>query len=195
VIRKSVLAAVVAAALVAAPAAHAAEPAPSAGTWLVSQFADGDHLLQGSGMIDAGLTADGVYALAAAGVGRSTALRASAWLAQPAQLKALIGDGEAESYVGGLVKLALVAQTLGTDAHKFADVDLLKRLAELREESGRYRDKGDPEFDSTNAFTQALAIIVLHRAALPADKAVAYQVSTQCPDGGFPISFGEPVCR
>lgn len=194
-IRKSVLAAVVAAALVATPAARAAEPAPTAGTWLVSQFADGDHLLQGPGMIDAGLTADGVYALAAAGVGKSTALKASAWLAQPAQLAPLIGDGEAESYVGGLVKLALVAQTLGTDAHKFADVDLLKRLAELQEESGRYRDKGDPEFDTTNAFTQALAIIVLHRAALPAGKAVAYQVSTQCPDGGFPISFGEPACK
>lgn len=194
-IRKSALVAVIAAALVATPQAQAAEAAPAAGTWLVSQFADGDHLLKGPDLVDAGLTADGVYAFAAAGVGKSTAMKAAAWLAQPEQLSFLVGDGEAESYVGGLVKLALVAQTLGTDPHAFADVDLLARLAELQEESGRYRDRTDPEFDQTNAFTQALAIIVLKRAALPFDKALAFQVSTQCPDGGFPIAFGQPACK
>jgi hypothetical protein len=194
VIRKSALVAIIAAALVATPQAQAAE-APSAGTWLVSQFVGGDHLLKAPDLIDPGLTADGVYALAAAGVGRSTAVKAAAWLAQPEQLAFLVGDGETESYVGGLVKLALVAQTLGTDPHKFADVDLLARLAALQEESGRYRDKTDPEFDQTNAFTQALAIIVLKRAALPFDQALAYEVSTQCPDGGFPIAFGQPACK
>ncbi|MDX8032858.1 prenyltransferase/squalene oxidase repeat-containing protein [Lentzea sp. BCCO 10_0856] len=192
--RTSVLVAIIAAALVATPRAQAAE-APAAGTWLASQFAGGDHLLKGPDLVDPGLTADGVYALAAAGVGKSTATKAAAWLAQPEQLAFLVGDGEAESYVGGLAKLALVAQTLGTDPHKFAGVDLLARLSALQEESGRYRDKTDPEWDQTNAFTQALAIIVLKRAALPFDKGLAYQVSTQCPDGGFPIAFGQPTCR
>lgn len=193
-IRKSALVAIIAAALVATPQAQAAE-APSAGTWLAGQFVGGDHLLKGPDLVDAGLTADGVYALAAAGVGKSTATKAAAWLAQPDQLSFLVGDGETESYVGGLVKLALVAQTLGTDPREFADVDLLERLAALQEESGRYRDKTDPEWDQTNAFTQALAIIVLKRAALPYDKGLAYQVSTQCPDGGFPIAFGQPTCK
>lgn len=192
-IRKSVLAACVAVVLVATPAA--AEPAPSAGTWLAGQFENGDHLLRGPGLLDHGLTADGVFALAASGAGKSTAVKAAAWLAQPDQLAYFAGDGESESYVGGLVKLALVAQTLGTDPHEFAGVDLLARLSALQEESGRYRDRTDPSFDQTNAFTQALAIIVLKRAGLPFDKAVAFQVSTQCPDGGFPISFGEPVCK
>ncbi|MFS8102322.1 terpene cyclase/mutase family protein [Lentzea alba] len=191
-IRKSALVAFVAAALVATPAT-AAEP-PSGGTWLVSQFAQGDHLLNAPSIPDPGLTADGVFALAAAGVGKSTAVKAATWLGQPDQLSALIG-ADGESYVGGLAKLALVAQTLGTDPHEFAGVDLLARLAELQEESGRYRDLTDPSFDMTNAFTQALAIIVLKRASLPFDKAVAYQVSTQCPDGGFPIAFDEPVCK
>lgn len=191
-IRKSALVALLATALVATPA-QAAEP--SSGTWLVSQFVDGDHLLKAPDLIDHGLTADGVYALAAAGVGKSTAVKAAAWLAQPEQLSYFVGDGEAESYVGGLAKLALVAQTLGTDPHEFADVDLLARLSALQEESGRFRDRTDPDSDQTNAFTQALAIIVLKRAALPFDKAVTYQLSTQCPDGGFPISFGEPVCK
>lgn len=186
--------ALVATALVVTPQAQAAEAAPSAGTWLVSQFEGGDHLLQGPGLVDAGLTADGVYALAAAGVGRSTAVKAAAWLAQPDQLNFLIGEGD-ESYVGGLVKLALVAQTLGTDPHAFAGVDLLERLAPLQEESGRYRDATGPGFDQTNAFTQALAIIVLKRAALPSDQAVVYQVSTQCPDGGFPIAFEQAPCK
>lgn len=194
VIGRSALVALVATALVVTPQAQAAEAAPSAGTWLVSQFEGGDHLLQGPGLADAGLTADGVYALAAAGVGRTTAVKAAAWLARPDQLNFLIGEGD-ESYVGGLVKLALVAQTLGTDPHAFAGVDLLERLAPLQEESGRYRDATSPGFDQTNAFTQALAIIVLKRAALPFDKAVAYQVSTQCPDGGFPIAFEQAPCK
>ncbi|GHH47329.1 hypothetical protein GCM10017774_51400 [Lentzea cavernae] len=187
--------AVMATALVATPQAQAAEP-PSAGTWLAGQFAGGDHLVQGPDLPDPGLTADGVYALAAAGVGKSTATKAAAWLARPEQLEFLVGDGETESYVGGLVKLALVAQTLGTDPHAFAGVDLLERLAPLQDASGRYRDaSADPAAEQTNAFTQALAIIVLKRAGLPSDEAVAYQVSTQCPDGGFPIAFAQPTCK
>ncbi|MEU7480784.1 LPXTG cell wall anchor domain-containing protein [Lentzea sp. NPDC042327] len=193
-IRTSALAAVVAAALVVTPAAQAAEP-PSAGTWLAGQFVGGDHLVKGPDLVDHGLTADGVYGLAAAGVGRSTAVRAAAWLAEPEQFQYFAGDGEAESYVGGLVKLALVAQALGTDPHAFAGADLLERLAALREESGRYRDRTDPDYDQTNAFTQALAIIVLTRADQPVAQPVAFQVSTQCADGGFPISFGQPVCK
>jgi LPXTG-motif cell wall-anchored protein len=193
VIRKSVLVALVAAALVATPRAQAAEP--SSGTWLAGQFVNGDHLLKAPDLADPGLTADGVYALAAAGVGRSTATKAAAWLGEPEQLSFLVGNGEAESYVGGLVKLALVAETLGTDPHAFAGVDLLARLAELQEESGRYRDRTDPSFDQTNAFTQALAIIVLRRAEQPFAKALAYQVSTQCPDGGFPVAFGASGCQ
>ncbi|MFI6097948.1 prenyltransferase/squalene oxidase repeat-containing protein [Lentzea sp. NPDC051213] len=197
-IRKSALAAIIAVALVATPQAQAADAAPSAGTWLVSQFSEGDRLLrapQDPASGDTGLTADGIYALAAAGVGRSTAEKAAAWLAQPDQIAFFLGDGEAESYVGGLVKLALVAQTLGTDPHKFAAIDLLGRLSALQEESGRYRDRTDPSFDQTNAFTQALAIIVLKRAGQPSDKPVTFQVSSQCPDGGFPIQFEQATCK
>ncbi|HEX8870864.1 MAG TPA: prenyltransferase/squalene oxidase repeat-containing protein, partial [Lentzea sp.] len=192
-IRRSVLVAFVAAALVATPAAGAAEPAPSAGTWLVSQFTNGDRLVNfPGGPGDPGLTADGVYGLAAAGVGQSTSAKAMAWLS--ANLPEFIGKGE-ESFTGPIVKIALAAQTQGVDARKFGGVDLIKRLGELQDPVGRFRDLGDPEWDESNAFTQALAIIVLHRAAVPVDKAVAFQVSTQCPDGGFPIAFGESVCK
>ncbi|ANZ35792.1 hypothetical protein BBK82_06530 [Lentzea guizhouensis] len=193
-IRKSALVAFVAAALVATPQAQAAAE-PSAGTWLAGQFVDGTHLVKGPDLVDHGLTADGVYGLAAAGVGKSTAVKAAAWLAEPGQLSYFAGDGEAESYVGGLVKLALVAQALGTDPHDFAGVDLLDRLAALQDGAGRYLDRTEPGGDQTNAFTQALAIITLTRAAQPVAKPVAFQVSTQCPDGGFPISFGEPTCK
>lgn len=195
-IRKSALAAVIAAALVATPQAQAAEL--SSGTWLVSQFSEGDRLLRfpndpSSG--DPGLTADGVYALAAAGVGKSTAVKAAAWLAASPQLETFIGDGEAESYVGGLTKLALVAQTLGDDPAKFGGVDLVTRLVALEEPAGRFRDRTDPSFDQTNAFTQALAIIVLKRAGQDVAKPVAFQAAAQCPDGGFPIVFGEATCK
>ncbi len=197
-IRRSALVAIIATALIATPQAQAAEAAPSAGTWLVTQFVEGDRLLRfpndpASG--DAGLTADGIYALAAAGVGKSTATRAAAWLAGSPQLETFIGDGEAESYVGGLTKLALVSQTLGDASGKFAGIDVVGRLVALEEESGRFRDKTDPEFDQTNAFTQALSIIVLKRAGKPTAKPVEFQASAQCPDGGFPIQFGQPVCK
>lgn len=196
VIRRSALVAVVATALVVTPQAQAAEPSP--GTWLVSQFSEGDRLLRfpadpASG--DPGLTADGVYALAAAGVGRSTAVKASAWLAEPAQLETFAGDGEAESYVGGLTKLALVAQTLGQDPAAYGGADLLGRLVALQDDTGRYRDRTDPAYEQTNAFTQALAIIVLHRAGKDVSAAVEFQASTACPDGGFPIAFGLPACK
>ncbi|NUT48931.1 MAG: LPXTG cell wall anchor domain-containing protein [Saccharothrix sp.] len=188
---KSALVALLATALVATPAA--AEP--SAGTWLVGQFADGDHLLKAPDMADSGLTADGVYALAAAGVGRSTAEKAAGWLAKSPQFETFIGDGTAESYVGGLTKLALVAQTLGQDPRAFGGVDLLARLTALQEPSGRFRDKTDPEYDMTNAFTQALAIIVLKRADQAVGPAVEFAASTQCSGAGFPIVFGEPECK
>lgn len=193
-IRKSALVAFVAAALVVTPAAQA-EPAPSAGTWLAGQFVDGDHLLKGPNLADEGLTADGVYALAAAGVGKSTAQKAAAWLARSPQLETFIGDGEAESYVGGLAKLALVAQTLGENPREFGGVDLLGRLTALQDAEGRFRDKTDPEFDMTNAFTQALAIITLKRAGQPVRPAVEFAASTQCRGAGFPIVFGDPVCK
>lgn len=195
-IRKSALVAVVAAALVATPQAHAAEI--SSGTWLVSQFGEGEKLLRFPGdpaSGDPGLTADGIYALAAAGVGKSTATKAAAWLASPPQLETFAGDGEAESYVGGLTKLALVAQVLGTDPAEFGGVDLLERLTALQEPSGRFLDRTDPMYDQTNAFTQALAIIVLKRAGQDVTKPVAFQVAAQCQDGGFPIVFGEQVCK
>ncbi|HEX7307536.1 LPXTG cell wall anchor domain-containing protein [Lentzea sp.] len=195
-IRKSALVAVIAAALVATPQAQAAEVSPS--TWLAGQFAGGDRLLRfpndpASG--DPGLTADGIYALAAAKAGKSTATKAAAWLAASPQLETFVGDGDAESYVGGLTKLALVAQTLGTDPAEFGGVDLLDRLGALQEPSGRFRDRTDPSFDQTNAFTQALAIIVLKRAGQDVAKPVAFQAAAQCPDGGFPIVFGEAVCK
>ncbi|GAB2858035.1 LPXTG cell wall anchor domain-containing protein [Lentzea nigeriaca] len=194
-IRKSALVAFVAAALVATPQARAVEAAPSAGTWLAGQFVNGDHLLKGPDLVDEGLTADGVYALAAAGVGKSTARKAAAWLAASPQLETFIGDGEAESYVGGLTKLALVAQTLGQDPRKFGGVDLLGRLSALQDKDGRFRDKTDPEFDMTNAFTQSLAVITLKRAGQPVDAPVKFAVSTQCQGAGFPIVFGQPACQ
>ncbi|GGU25241.1 LPXTG cell wall anchor domain-containing protein [Lentzea flava] len=192
---KSALVAFVAAALVVAPQAQAVEAAPSAGTWLAGQFVNGDHLLKGPDLVDEGLTADGVYALAAAGVGKSTAQKAAAWLAASPQLETFIGDGEAESYVGGLAKLALVAQTLGQDPHRFGGVDLLGRLSALQGEDGRFRDKTDPSFDMTNAFTQSLAIITLKRAGQPVDAPVKFAASTQCQGAGFPIVFGEATCQ
>ncbi|MET9626804.1 LPXTG cell wall anchor domain-containing protein [Lentzea sp. NPDC006480] len=192
--RKSALVAFIAAALVAtAPQVQAAEAAPSAGTWLVSQFTQGDRLISfPGGPGDPGLTADGVYGLAAAGVGQSTSAKAMAWLA--ANLPDFIGTGE-ESFTGPIAKIALAAQTQGLDPRQFGGVDLIKRLTELQDADGRFRDKGDPEWDGSNAFTQSLAIIVLRRAALPVDKPVAFQVSAQCPDGGFPIVFGEETCK
>lgn len=176
-----------------------------AGGWLARQFTGGDHLESCFGTAcfpDYGLTADAVLGLASAKSAGAAITRATAWLAANAASYIGATDGTGP-YPGSYAKLALVAETTGTDPHAFGGVNLLAALRALQcphvgcpgpATAGEFRneltDGGFP-----NVVTQSLAILALtrsHRAvdhqAVPA--AVAFLTGQQCsPAGGFPTFF------
>ncbi|HSF26270.1 MAG TPA: LPXTG cell wall anchor domain-containing protein [Actinomycetes bacterium] len=173
------------------------DAADAAAGWLARQLVDGDHLTTAAGGAtypNAGLTADTVLALAAAGVGQDAAAKATAWLATPANLSGWIGDGTAESYAGSTAKAALVALTQGQSPTSFGGVDLLTRLRGLEQtsgaETGRFSDTS-AYGDYSNTFGQSFAVIALERAdaAGASIAAVDYLAAQQCTDGGFRLDL------
>jgi hypothetical protein len=193
-----VLAAALAAALLlpagAAGAQDADDPVAAAAGWLAGQLVDGAYAeteFDGDRFPDAGLTADVVLALAAAGRGGDHIEAAMGWL--EGQVGSYVGqDGEA--YAGAHAKLALTATVAGRDPASFGGRDLLADLAALETEEGRFSDQS--EFgDFSTGISQALAILALQRAADgPSDAAVAYLVDVACEDGGVPIQLDEDGC-
>ncbi len=175
--------------------AAAADPAQVAAGWLGAQLADGNHMetvFSGTAYPDAGLTADVVFALDAAGVAQSAAAAATTWL--KGQVGSYTGDGTTESYAGALSKLALVAQAQGQDPRAFGGSDLLTRLSgQLDSGTGRFKDIS-AYGDYSNAITQSLAILALERDATAPAAAVDYLVGQQCPNGGVPLSFEQATC-
>ncbi|MFC5286538.1 peptidase [Actinokineospora guangxiensis] len=182
-----------------APTASAAptyRPADAAAGWLARQMADGDHFevdFGGTLYPDAGLTIDAILAFASAKTANGHGAAALTWLAQPATLNGYIGSG-GEAYAGATAKAALAAQVRGANPASFGGVDLIARLNTLLTPSGRFSDQS-AFGDYSNAFTQSLAVIVLDRTAAGAPaSAVDFTANAQCPDGGYPISYGVTPC-
>jgi hypothetical protein len=191
------LVALVSAAVVAVPApaqaAGTTDPAAGAAGWLARQLTDGDHLeteFSGTKYPDQGLTIDAVLAFVAADVAGASVTKAVDWLTSPSNVSGYIGDGAAESYVGGTAKLAYLATVLGEDPTSFGGVDLVARLGDRLDASGQYKDKSAfGEF--SNVFGQALAILALSRTPGGAPTgAVQFLAGVQCADGGFPVFYG-----
>jgi hypothetical protein len=137
---------------------------------------------------DTGLTLDAVLAFAASGVADEAGARAMAWVGGSDVLAGYIGDGTDTAWAGATAKVTLAALVRGEDPRAFgeAGTDLIERLESLEQPSGRFSD--DSEFgDFSNTFTQALAVVALHRAAGvdPSPAAVELLQASQCPDGGF----------
>jgi LPXTG-motif cell wall-anchored protein len=190
-------AALVSAAVVATPSPAIAAPttdsADAAAGYLAGQLVDGNHLESVFGndsFPDAGLTIDGIFAFAAAGVAGDSAQAAIGWLGSQSVLSGYIGDGNDESYVGATAKTALLAEVIGQDPATFHGIDLITRLLALLDtQSGQFKDKSTfGEFTTT--FSQSYAILALSGApgGAPA-KAVHFLAGTQCSDGGFPVPY------
>ncbi|MCP2274261.1 Prenyltransferase-like [Actinokineospora diospyrosa] len=192
--RAAVLASVVTVALATTPVGAAAQAGAAADDtaagWLARQLINGEHVESTPTFPDFGLTADVVFALDAAGVASDASGKAAAFLAKPDNVLEYVGDGAAESYAGPLAKLALVAESRGVDPKSFGEVDLITELGELQAPSGRYTD-ASTQPDQSNAFSQALAVLALHRAGGAPVKAVEFLAGSACQDGGFPIDFDE----
>ena len=173
------------------------DPADAAAGWLTGEFVDGDHLateidLDGDGIIDPatevfadyGLTADAIFAFAAAGSAGDAAEAATDYL--EANVAFYSGDGITESYAGSLAKLILVADVMDRDPTDFGGQDLVTRLLAQQAADGRFSDVS-AFGDFSNPIGQSLAIIGLERATTAGapTTAVDFLVSVQCADGGF----------
>lgn len=183
----------------AAAAAHTTAPdrADAASGWLARQLIDGERFeadFGGEKFPDQGLTIDAVLAFAATKSAGTNAAKATTWLAKPGILSGYIGDGTTESYAGATAKAALLAEVRGLDPATFGGTDLPARVRALVTPTGRISDQS-AFGDFSNAFSQSLGIIALQRTPgrAPA-KAVDFAVSTQCPDGGFPLALAATTC-
>ncbi|MCS7475466.1 prenyltransferase/squalene oxidase repeat-containing protein [Umezawaea endophytica] len=170
--------------------------ADAASGWLARQLVDGERFEAEFGGVkypDQGLTVDAVFAFAAARSSDDHADRAVAWLARPEITAGYVGSG-GEAYAGAHAKLLLAAEVAGKNPASFGGVDLPAGLRGLLTPSGRFSDRS-AFGDFSNAFTQSLALLALDRtpAGAPAS-AVDFLVGTQCPDGGFPLTFGATPC-
>ncbi len=177
-----------------ATAATAAKGQAASG-WLARQMLFGSHFVtvySGVKYPDQGETIDAIFAFAATKSANNYGANAISWLERPGVLYDYIGVGT-ESYAGATAKLALAAEVRGVNPAKFGKVNLISRLAKLLAKSGRYSDHSKYG-DYSNAFSQSLAIIAMHRyGSLPA-KAVNFLISSECKNGGFPLYFAQAKC-
>jgi hypothetical protein len=139
--------------------------------------------------------------MAAAKAAGTARLAATGWLAANSAGYIDVGNANGGPFAGAYAKLALVAEVTGGDPHAFGGVDLLGDLRALECPSvGRPECAGTPGLfrnairdGGANVVSQALAVVALSRSPVAADHpdaaAVAFLVSQQCPDGGFPSLF------
>jgi hypothetical protein len=183
----------------AAPALASTAKAPANGQaasgWLARQLVHGTHFVtvyDGVTYPEQGETIDALLAFAATKSADNYGANAIGWLEEPSVLSNYIGSGT-ESYAGATAKVALAAEVRGINPAKFGKVNLITRLGKLLAKSGRYSDHSKYG-DNSNAFSQALAIIVLSRRGGAPAKAVSFLISSECKNGGFPLYFAQSTC-
>ncbi|GAB2460915.1 Ig-like domain repeat protein [Jatrophihabitans fulvus] len=174
--------------------------------FVVSQLVDANHLTSsyvdenGDTQVydDQGLTADGVFALLAAGGHDQTVAAMVTWLEGQIDAYADPNGGKEQyrgPYSGGLAKLALVALATGRDPHAFNGVDLLKVLRDnvctaATTDATQCSAKGD-FFQAYSGITQALGVLALNASTRASDHVaftspvVVRLRQLQCADGGF----------
>ena len=102
--------------------------AATGANYLVGQLVGGNHYTTtfgGSTYDDQGLTADGVFALLAAGGHQSSVDAMVSYLKGQVDAYADTSGAQGGPYSGSLAKLALVAEGTGNDPHSFGGTDLL----------------------------------------------------------------------
>lgn len=180
----------------AAPTATDTRSARTAAGWLGRQFVDGNHLETtwgGTAYADAGLTLDGVLALAAAKVGDGTGRAALEWVSEPSTLASYVGDGTTESYAGAHGKLILTLRVRGKNARDVAGRNLVAELQSLQQPNGRLTDRS-AWGDYSNMFTQSFGVLALKRTGAAVNAPATYLATQACPDGGLPIQLEQATC-
>ncbi|MEV7416373.1 prenyltransferase/squalene oxidase repeat-containing protein [Streptomyces sp. NPDC089919] len=165
--------------------------------WVTGQLKDGERVVDvTTGAPNHLLTAESVFALAAADRKSPTAAKAAAFLARPEQTDAFAYPAGKDQVPepAAAARLALTAEAIGGDPHATGGHDLLGDLVKSVCPSGSDAPaplpgctvKGDFPTTSGQAEGQALAVIALVGGRLkpPAD-AVSRLTDFQCEDGGF----------
>ncbi len=181
-------------AALASPRSQTSTPAPvtaaQAGAgWLGRQF-KGHAFIGTKRKPNPGSTAEAVLALAAAGVGGTTATAAIGWLED--NFESYVSSGGVDD-AGSLATVILAAQAMGVDPTTFgghqAANNLVARLEATQQTTGS--DAGlfgtqDPEFDG--AFRQGLALMALANQGISNSvtaAGVSWLKNQQCSDGGW----------
>jgi hypothetical protein len=180
----------VVAGLLLAPATSAGAEPPStdrqsaanyAARWLGDQVTDDGVLESAPGTPSPGLTAQGLLALVAAGVGQAEVDAMIAALEQ--DVDAQVQDSGGVDQPGPLAFLILDAVATGKDPNAFGDGgDLVARLDATQQPDGLYGAQ-DPTFDG--AFRQGLALVAKAAVGDTDPEGVDWLLDQQCDDGGW----------
>jgi hypothetical protein len=174
------------------PAIPQVAPAQQGATWLASQFTPEGYIPSATtpGTADLSSTANGILALASAGVDPSVAHNALTYM-----------EGNVDAYVtqdgsdgpGQLALLILDAHALGADPTSFGGTNLVARLLATQQSSGTDAGlfgSGDQVNDfSAGVYQQGLALSALSGAGDTSgpqlSSADSWLHAQQCPDGGW----------
>jgi len=156
-------------------------PTAAAAAWLAAQVKPGGFLALPATPATAnlGLTAQGVLALAAAGVAKPQVDAMEAYLA--AHVDDYVVSGGADQ-PGPLAYLALDALATGGDPTSFGGSNLITRLEATQQPSGLFGSQ-DPTYDG--AFRQGLSLLALHGSGVDNTSGATWLSDQQCADGGW----------
>jgi hypothetical protein len=197
--------------LFAAPAGAATprtttSPAKAASGWLAQQFKN--HFdYAGSTFFDGGTTADAIFALSAAGVGKDKIDSAIAYFAKHVDDYTSLHDksGKPGPYDGSVAKTAVAALVAGVDPTHFGGYNLLHALKHDQctapSAPKNSKDTTTPVCPAAGAarniyssVSESLAILAEARGAnkygstfAPDGPALSYFLSLQCANGGFTV--------
>jgi prenyltransferase beta subunit len=175
--------------------------------WLEGQMAaNGHHLKSGydnngtfTTFDDAGLTIDGLLALASAGRANDTEAKATAsWMVDNTEDYVTGFDPGNSLYAGALGKAIVFALVYDKDYNALDGHDLEADLRGRMQSNGHFTDKAsyqDQPVDYSNGIGDALDVLALAGTDNGAPAAsVTYLLLQQCPNGGFRETLGDTQC-
>ncbi|WP_067479200.1 hypothetical protein [Actinomadura hibisca] len=183
-------------------------PAARLGSYLAGKLVDGDHVEvaeSGKTYVDYAATADLVLALRALGEQPVAVTRASRFLLEPDSVKSYAYgqpyEREPAAYAEPLAKLQIIARFLQPEPAAPKDIattvtKLRDDLAGLRNEAGRFADKGSYGDADKSVRRHAWAVLATTAGSAPGESASSLDVllKSQCADGTFPAELGSTSC-
>lgn len=169
------------------------DPAVGAAGWLAQQFVDGTHFdyPPTPGYPPAywgGLTASGIFALAATKTGATRIAAAADYMATQVAGDADLAGKFGGPYDGSVATAALAAIVAGKDPTSFGTVNLLKQLKDDECPAAATKCTPGAAANIYSSVSESLTILAEARGGAtyaPSPDAVAYFLSLQCKDGGF----------